>query len=219
MTVPRRLVLACGGLRRALEDLEPQLEVRFLDPELHRSPRRTRAALQGRLDRIRDVEQVALAWGLCGGAVVGLRCDAARLVLPRVHDCLGLLLAGEREPGSYLLAAGWLEGRQDPLGILEDRWVPRVGRAEAERTVRRQFAGYRRLVLVDSGLDRELRARAARNAELLELPLEERPGDTRLLRRLVAGEWDERDFVFVPPGQEVTREAFLSGPAAPSSRG
>ena len=59
-----RIVLACGGLSRALEELEVPdgVEVRRMDPGLHRSPKRARAAIQEELDRIGDeVAQVALA--------------------------------------------------------------------------------------------------------------------------------------------------------------
>lgn len=241
-----RLVLACGGLRRAMEALEVPVgvEVEFLDPELHRSPRRSREAIQRRLDALdAATRQVALAWGLCGGAVVGLTCPSAWLVLPRVHDCIALHLprpSGDscspevqnrplETPGTGFctpgvqngrmawLTPGWLATRRDPLGIFEDDWLPRVGRDEAERTLRRQFAGYERLVVVDAGLDDALRARARRNADLLGLPLDEVPGSVDLLRRLVDGDWDADDFVLVPPGQPVPRAPFLNGPAPPAA--
>jgi hypothetical protein len=253
-----RVVLACGGLRRELERLAvpPGVELRYLDPELHRSPRRTRVAIQGELHGLAPaVEQVALAWGLCGGAVLGLWAEHAWLVIPRVHDCIGLHLEEGRsrpggeicpsgvqsqplegpsgevctsevhsgplgaEVGTFCLTPGWLASRRDPLGIFEHDWVPRVGREEAARTLRRQFARYTQVALVGAGLDDDLRERAARNARLLGLPLVELPGSDRSLWRLLNGDWDPERFVLVPPGQPVPRAPFLSGPGASGPRG
>ena len=215
-----RLVLACHGLRRELErlDVPDGVELRYLDAELHRSPRRSSAALQACLDEAdRRVAQIVLAWGLCGGAVVGLRSDGAWLVIPRVHDCVGLLLDGApgSEKGTCYLTPGWLADHRDPLGIFEQDWVPRVGRAAAERTLRRQFARYTRVAMVDTGLDAALRERARRNAELLALPLVELPGSSVILRRALAGDWDPEGFVLVPPGEPVPRAPFLSDRARP----
>ena len=45
---------------------------------------------------------------------------------------------------------------------------------------------------------------AAEEANDKQLKFDRVTGDMRLLKALIAGDWDEREFLVVPPGQQVT---------------
>jgi hypothetical protein len=212
----RRLVLACGGLRDPIEPLREAaggVEVRYLPSSLHESPAALRAALQAELEALpRAVERVALGYGLCGGGVLGVTAPSAWLAVPRAHDCVALLRgpAAPRGPTSYHLTPGWIADRKDPLAMMEDADVPRIGRERAERSLRAQFERYRQLVLlVPAGAPAATsREQARRNAELLGLEYVERVADEAPFARLLSGEWTEPDFVLVPPGRALRRADF-----------
>jgi hypothetical protein len=163
--------------------------------------------------------EVVLGCGLCSNAVVGLRARAQALRIPRVHDCIALFLgsreayqaAFRRRPGSYYLTPAWLAENQDPLGMLNNEYVPRVGREEAEWALRMEFNHYTHVVLVVSPAcdPAPLRVRTQQNARFLNKTYEEVPVELGYLRRVLFGPYDDGWFVQVKPGQTVLQEPFL----------
>ena len=216
-------MIACGSLRPELELLRgqaPGVEVRYLGQSLHRTPDQMPAALQAELDTISaTVEQVVLGYGLCGGGVVGVRAPDQGLFIPRAHDCIALFLgsreayerAFQKRAGSYYLTAGWVADRKDPLGVLMEEYVPRLGRAAAEAGLREELQHYTHIVaVVTEGCDApRLRDRARANARFLGKEYEEVAGDSAYLRRVLSGPYDASWFVRVEPGQTVQQDPFL----------
>lgn len=68
------------------------LPLHILTDNNHDVPNRLREAIQRELDGIQDADRVLMAFGTCGGAMVGLRTGNFQLILPRVDDCLSLLM-------------------------------------------------------------------------------------------------------------------------------
>ncbi len=174
-------------------------------------------------------EVVLLGYGLCGNGIAGLVSRRLPIVIPRVHDCIGLLM-GSREryrayfddhPGVYFRSTGWLERGQDieqaTLQIARDNTGH--GYSLEELTARygddngrylfEQLNGYerhyRQLTYIatglepDAGFEEQARAEAARRG----WSFESLAGDLRLFGKLTAGDWDEQDFLVVPPGWRV----------------
>jgi len=56
-------------------------------------------------------------------AVIGLKSEYSTLVIPKVDDCIGILLGSNDEyktqqlqqPGTYYLTKGWLKTKNTPL--------------------------------------------------------------------------------------------------------
>jgi len=220
----RRLVVACRSLRPELEQLrgenEDAVEIRYLPQQLHRSPDRLGRAAAKLLERVDTaIAEVVLAYGWCSGGIGGLLAPSQGLWIPRVHDCIALLLgsrqayqeAFDRRPGTYYLTAGWLDEQKDPIGTLEHDYVPRVGREDAEWALRTELEHYTHIVLIDTGVTplSRLRPRAEDNARFLNKRYEEVAGSSSLLRRILFGPQDAADFVYVPPGQPVRQEEFI----------
>jgi len=221
-TAERRVVLACGCLRPEFEELSiPEgIAIQYLPQNLHRTPRRLLDALQRAVDSVSETTtEVVLGYGLCSNGLVGLQAGRLRLVVPRVHDCVALLLGSRaafldafaRRPGSYYLTPGWLAHARDPLGTLEHDYVPRVGRTHAEWALREELKNYSHIVHLRTKATRDTthRARAEANARFLHLELEEIDGSADYLERLLAGPHDFPDFFTIPPGGEVTQAAFF----------
>lgn len=208
--------------------LPPDAEVEALDAGLHVRPDGLRTALQRAVDETAGrFAFVVLAYGLCSGAVEGLRANGCTLVVPNVDDCIGLFLGSREayrdqvraEPGTYYLTGGWIDAAITPFADFE-RSVARWGEARALRLMQALLKHYTRLAFVRTGVPKpaadpataERHERYTRDTALrFGLRPEVLEGSGRLLEKLANGPWDQ-DFVLIPPGRRVHREAFRLPP-------
>jgi hypothetical protein len=204
-------------LNQALAEGGEEVEILYIDQALHRTPAKLLDQLQEKIDEVAPAaSRIVLGYGLCSNSVLGLKTEHATLVVPRVDDCIAMLLGSneafsaesEKERGSYYVAKAYLE-ECDTIMSEHDKLVEKRGRERAERMMRLLLKHYTRVVLVDTGrYDLEpYRARIAEFADTFDLAVEEIPGTTRILDALVAEVWGD-DFVVAPPGHELTLRDF-----------
>ncbi|MGZ4198613.1 MAG: DUF1638 domain-containing protein [Thermoleophilia bacterium] len=223
MTAPPQggvALIACPAVVRELAD-DGRTAVRTieLDVGLHRTPSRLTAALQqaiGEVETDPAVTTVVLGYGLCSNAVLGLHAGRCPLVVPRVDDCVALVLGSNEAfaeqarvaAGTYYLSRGWIES-QSTIFHEHEAMAVRYGQEKATRLTRLLLAHYTRLVLVDTGrYDLTAYRHFGRDrAATFDLAYEEIAGTTALVDALLDGPWDDR-FVVVPPGGEVTFAQF-----------
>ncbi|ACB76933.1 DUF1638 domain-containing protein [Opitutus terrae] len=228
---PRLALIACRVLETELAHFLPQaphvVRTEFLDVGLHDRPGFLHTALAAALARAEDdpaVEAVALVYGVCGLGTMGLRPARCPLVLPRAHDCLTLFLGSKeryadimrRTPDVYWYTPGWNRARRVPgpdrEAALRSEYTKKFGVEDAEALIameRASFFEHGRAVYTDFGLPDSAaeKAYAQTCATWLGWPCEEQPGDSSLLRALLAGEWDAERFLVVPPGQQTAFSA------------
>ncbi len=205
------VVLACNTIRDEIEKaaLDTNCPYRFtwIESGLHIVINSLRMRLQEELDRMNGAERVLLAFGICGGAVTGLKTGNYQLVIPRVDDCISLLLGSAETKrrcadrgGVYFLTRGWLEGEAN-IWKEYQACQQRLGPEKTERVYRKMLAHYKFLGLIDTGaydlpglmpLVREISA--ALRLELMTLK-----GKDQYLRRLLEGPWNDDYFVVIPP--------------------
>lgn len=211
-------MIACATV---IEELAPHLPEgvtsHVLDFGLHTRPGQLRQTLQTEIDNSTDVDVVLLGYGMCSRAVIGVRATGVTLVLPKVHDCIGMFLGGHgaytdqlrREPGTYYLTKGWIAVGDSPFEQVK-RLADQYGPARARRMVDLMLKHYTRLAFIDTGayeLD-SYRDYARRTAAEFGLRFEEIDGDPQLLQRLVAGPWDADELIVVRPGGTITADMF-----------
>jgi len=212
-----RLIACPAVLSELAEGGAGGAEVRELEAQLHIRPDRLKEALRAAVAEADEPGvTIVLGYGLCSNSVLGLKTDHATLVVPRVDDCIAMLLGSneafsmeaEKERGSYYLAKAYLEECDNLVGEHE-AMVEKYGEERAVRMMKLLLKHYKRVVLVDTGrYDLEpLRERVREVAELYELAVDEVPGTTRIVDGLVAEEWGD-DFVVAPPGHELTLRDF-----------
>jgi hypothetical protein len=209
-----------------------QVDVEFLPKGLHDlggGPMRER--LQELADAVDPAQYEAILFGyaLCGNGVAGLVSRAVPLVIPRAHDCIALLMGGreryreyfDAHSGVYFHSTGWLERGIDTVqstidvvrdrtgsGYTLDELIAKYGEDNG-RYLFDQFKSYEktysRLTYISTGLepDGTFERRSRETAAARGWEFEAFPGDLRLFEKLVAGQWDEGEFLVVPPGWRV----------------
>jgi len=224
----RTVVISCQVLQDLLVRLLPEglaAEVTFMDYGLHRVPSQMTGTLQEHLDAIEEPSLVVLGYGLCGNGLKGLRAGKHTLLVPRVDDCIALLLGSYRTymrefqatPGTYYLSKGWLESGSHPLKEYKE-YLPKYGSKEAMWLMDQQYQHYERLVLVahdpaDLEAYRPQAQEVARFCERWGMRYEEVLGSDAYVRRLVevavALDQADGDFLVIPPGGEIRQDQFM----------
>jgi hypothetical protein len=215
----RTLVMACATVIEEILPLLPKgMQHRVFDFGLHINPARLRNTLQEAIDSENGrYETIILGYGMCSLGIIGLKATNCRLVAPRVDDCIALFL-GSREaykkqfrqqPGTYYLTKGWIEVGDTPFSEHE-RNIHRYGEEKAKHIYHVMMGAYRRLALINTGqysLD-IYREYAKQTAKKFGLQYEEMAGSNRLIKKMLAGDWNQ-DFVVIEPGESFTLSQFL----------
>jgi hypothetical protein len=232
------VVIACKVLENMVKALLPDnwaAQIIFMDYGLHRSPRRMTLMLQQAIDSLCEPSLVILGYGLCGKGLAGIEAGDHTLLVPRVDDCIALLLGShetymrefEKEPGTYYLSKGWLESGSHPLSEYEENKA-KYGHEKAAWIMDQQYGNYSRLVLVthnraDMDRYRPQAEAVARYCSQWGMALEEILGSDQYVRRLieVAGLMHraDDDFVLIPPGGRIRQEQFMRQQVAGITQG
>jgi len=228
----RLKLISCEVLFREMCDAcahtPNQVDVEFLPKGLHdMGSKGMLQNLQHAVDATpqSSYEAILLGYGLCGNGLDGLTARHTRLVLPRAHDCIALLMGSvechqryfENNPGTYYRSTGWLERGRDlrqlnphPMGFDESleamikKYGEDNGRYLFEELTRYQQQ-YRKLAFLESGLEADgaFAAEAAAEASSKGWTFERLPADLSWVRRMLDGKWDGAEFVVAEPGQRI----------------
>ena len=102
MSSPRPLAPSLGGLKliacpavlgELADGATDGIDTHELEAQLHLSPERLKAALRVAVaEADKPGATIVLGYGLCSNSVLGLKTEHATLVVPRVDDCIAMLL-------------------------------------------------------------------------------------------------------------------------------
>jgi hypothetical protein len=178
-----------------------------------------------------ELDAILLGYALCGRGTEGLRAGNTQIVIPRAHDCIGLLMGGRQRyqeyfdthPGVYFRSSGWIENQSSDRTLQpansaakknigerrsRDEFIAQYGE-ENGNYLFKEFNAFRRhysgLTYISTGVESDdaCRTIARFEAEKEGWAFTEIKGSLTLLERLVNGEWSEDDFLVVPPGASV----------------
>ena len=217
----RTKILCCRTLapemELAMEKCGCSWEMDVLRENNHDVPARLRANIQEKLDAVTDADRVLLAFTLCGGTPAGLKTGDFELVIPKVDDCLSLLM-GSMERCKAVLEGGfglfvtqsWMDHENNPLAQLEyirKKYPPH----RAKQVIEAMYGKFDSLNVIDTGAY-DVQAILPRTEALAaQLGLKHRivEGTTAYLEQLLQGPYDPRRFLLIPPHATVTEADLL----------
>lgn len=223
----RIAILACDVLEKEVrhyaDDAPGITSIEFLPQGLHNEPVRLQKMLQEaitRIEEVSDAEYIALVYGLCSRGVETLKLRRCSLVIARAHDCVTLFLGDKdryadyvsRNPGTYWYSPGWIKCHAPPgpdrMERLRREFTEKFGEDDAEYLLemeREWISHYNRATYVSLGIGDtdEQRSYTKNCAECLGWSYDQVPGDPRLLIDLMSGNWDEKRFLIVKPGNVI----------------
>lgn len=231
MSLPRTAVITCAVLETEIEHVARDLDhiacVVKLPQGLHNDPPRLRSELQELICLVEaeySPEAIVLGYGLCSRGTEGVRAEKARLVIPRAHDCITLLLGSKERyaeyvrlhPGTYWYSPGWnrhhLPPGEERYRALKAEYSEKYGEDNADylmETEQSWFRSYDRATYVDMGV-------GATDADVsftkgcaawLGWSFDHQRGSPELLQALLTGEWDGERFLVLEPGESLTMTA------------
>ena len=221
------LILACRVMQALMEPYlqASRVPATFLEYGFHRTPQLMAPALQEELDRIAEPSTILIGYGLCGNGLAGLQSRRHTLIVPRMDDCIAMLLGSyERyvqefsiEPGTYYVTKGWLESGSHPLKEYHEL-LEKYDQADADWIIDEEYKNYKRLAFVAPD-QQELDAYRARAREVADFcaarwgfRYEEIIGSNEFIQRLMTQApallESNDDFLVIPPGGEIKAEMF-----------
>ncbi len=226
MTKPWFL-LACSALQREFESLLSTAArpvcTRFVTMGLHdRSADAAREVLQAEVDAVDEdaFDAILLGYGLCNRGAIGLCARSLPLIIPKVQDCVGMLLGGREryvelasaQPRNWYRLPGWMEAEASGPNPLRNGLSPDLAEieashgAEAARWLEEQLGAHRACydtdVFLDDGSEHAAgwAEAAERSAAEADRAFRREPAKLDVLRAMLAGTWDPDRFAVAPPG-------------------
>ncbi|MHB9093983.1 MAG: DUF1638 domain-containing protein [Eubacteriales bacterium] len=213
--------LCCDVFKEEVLSLTPppDTELEFISMGLHLHPAKLHQEIQRVLDQTSGYSLVILGFGLCGSSLTGIKAPDCPMVMPRVHDCIPVLLGSkaryntfqQENNQTFYFSGGWVEGERMMIPEYE-RSCAEFGPKRALRVFRMMFEHYNRLMYIHTG-----HPRAATTLQktkdfggTLQLPCVEMPGSLEYLKKLLFGPWDKEHFVLIPAHGVINEEEFLT---------
>ena len=136
----RLKIIACKVLFRELSLIAAKsknhIDITYLKQGLHNEPDYLRKSLQCEIDKIdndndlytnaqpynKNFDAILLGYGLCSNAILGIKSKKHKIVVPKAHDCITLLLGSKEKykeyfdthRGIYWYSIGWIESTPMP---------------------------------------------------------------------------------------------------------
>lgn len=213
----KKKIFACRTLEEEIKEVLPEnVDCEFLEYALHNTPDKLRGELQKKIEEASEYDTLLFGYGLCSNGVAGLKSKHHTMVIPRVHDCISLLLGSRKQydsefkkfPGTYYLSKGWIEQKGDPLASYLD-YRERYGEETAKWVIQEEYKNYQRVVFIrTAGNCEEYIKYSQEVADFLGLEFFEAEGSLEYFRKLVHGEWD-KEFLIIPPDKPILMNNFI----------
>lgn len=206
------------------------VDAEFTELGEHARSAELRKLIQQKIDAVeasgKAYDAVLVLFGVCGNATIGLEARGRKVVIPRAHDCCTILLGsrqrfaehfqdapstpfssnGYMDRGSYFLRVEDGEAKV-VVGDEFQALVERYGEEDARFVWDQMHPATpetARVVFIDVPEMSHLghKAKFEEKALVAGKQVEHLPGDLRLIRKLLNGQWDE-EFLVLEPGRKT----------------
>lgn len=228
-------LVTCDVLRDEFAALCPSRphvkHIEYVQQGLHNTPPLLRTTLQQVVDKIESLGlglgAIVLGYGLCSRGSEEVAARTCKLVLPRAHDCITLLLGSKERyaeyvkehPGCYWYSPGWNRCHTPPgperYKKLREEYVKKFGEEDADFLMESEqawFQHYSVATYVDTGLTDTAGVEKDIHytkdcADWLKWSFDRQQGSAELLIRLLDGPWDQGAFLVLNPGESARMTA------------
>lgn len=216
----KRIIICCEVLKNelkiALEDSGIDIPVIYIPMEFHTYPEKLRIELQRQISQLTGYDQILMVYGCCGNALIGLVSTNADLIIPKVDDCIQMLLCKDgiqfdRKQKTYFLSEGWLRCER---GIFDEheRMVAKYGQVRAQQLLLRMLNEYKYLMFIDTDITdkkelQQMLEKSQRYSSMAELEFMVDKGDIWLLKKLIQDQIDQ-SIAVVKKGEKVEMDIF-----------
>ncbi len=203
------------------------VDIFVLPQGLHNTPDKLRQSVQQQLDDTVDIQgrkydAAVLGYCLCCNGIAGLKAQIP-IVAARGHDCMTLLLGSKEKykeyfdshRGIYWYSCGWIEHNDQPSKERYEKtlaqYTEKYGKDNAEYLMQTeqnwlkeyQWATFVETVAPDS---EKYKKYTKQCAEFLNWKYDQIKGDLSLMKKLLSGSWNQKDFLIVQPGQTIAAD-------------
>lgn len=218
------VILTCSSLKdyvaAAMESQNVYYDVITMDQALHVEPEVMKEAIAKEIGKLSyEVDTILVAMGFCGGVWDHVTLPY-RVVIPRVDDCISLLLQTDdiycpnRKEFGHLYI--YEQNPEDFSAVKFMKDAPDFGKEYAglseEMLFQMFFGQYRNMDIIDTGLNdcysEEYVIAAQENADQIGAVLDYVQGSNRMLEKLLTGRWDEQ-FLVAEPGHLIRHGDFF----------
>ena len=215
----KTVIVACRTLEDeialAQKNAGTDFPVEYIESGLHERPKKLHEAAQEVLSRIK-ARRVLFCLGQCGNSLTELDAGSHELIMPKVDDCLSLLIGSTAKKAgiaakdkAFFLTEGWLRGESTIMSQYE-KSVEKYGEEAALAIMEMMYEHYETLGLIDAGaapMD-ELWEKTADMAQLLGLTRKSYPGTVSYIEQLLTGPWTPDRFIIKAPHETICEADF-----------
>ena len=211
----KSMIIACDTLSDELslaqKKVGSNLETMLIEGNLHNYPEKLKDTLQQELNAKNGYDRILLGFGFCGNSIVGLRTLDFEIIVPRIDDCVSILLGSEKRhtellktDRSFFITDGWL--RHDPNICDEyDDTVEKYGEDTGAVIMQGMYANYNSFSIIDTEAYNiePVKQRVKPMADNLGFKCSVVSGTVSYLERLITGPWDDEMFLRVPANSQI----------------
>lgn len=215
------VIIICSSLDKHVDAAQKKMNTDYpvisVDRKYHDDPKKMKEKLLEKIEELPpEVDTILMALGFCGGSLEAMPLTK-RMVVPRVDDCITMLLHTDDNWHSNLKKPGHMYLRDRDTGAysvegMKKKWYEEYGEEDGEFIFETMFSNYTNADIIDTGVydchSEEYLTEAQRNADLIGCPLSYVQGSNILMEKLVFGQWDQQ-FIVVEPGQVLSNQDFL----------
>ena len=220
----KTVILTCSSLesyvKMAQEKMHTNHPVMVIDRIYHVEPEKMKTVIREEFDRKNiEPETILVAMGFCGGVWDQVQAQV-KTIIPRVDDCVSLLLATDDQYIPNRKETGHLYLYEDDpekfsaLSLLKDycKAAGEFQKMDEETLFHMWFDQYGFLDIIDTGYndcyEETYAEQTQKNADMIHAVLDYVQGSNRILEKLVSGNWDEQ-FLIAEPGHLIQHRDFF----------
>jgi|TARA_B100001079_G_scaffold263333_1_gene266409 hypothetical protein len=228
-------LISCEVFKRELLDCiyktKNSIDAEFIAKgihDLHREGMQKRIVKSIQQADEKGFDAILLGYGLCNTWIYGLSAKKTPLVIPRSHDCIGILMGSKRKyldyffnnPGTYFQSVGWMENTENDesikkkslqrlygMDIPKDELIANYGEKNAQYLIDAmvQTKHYSNIVFIETGIDPKglYSKRVQEKAINKRWSFDKVTGSKKLLQKLINGNWPNSEFLYIQPGSVV----------------